>query len=199
MRRFLLIGSRAQKQGKLNLNDLAGAAGRLDVLIRGLMAGLLTSHGIRENVEVFLALNGGPGPQRILKFSGSEIKGLHANARSVAGIIGEVISEPMPPKGRWVERRNGVYDSTGTVEDLMASFDHSWVQLDAEGTPLWEYIKSQKEIDSIGFILGDDRVLDEKYAMPISLGSEWLQGSACISICHFILDTGPSIGIEPNR
>ena len=81
----------------------------------------------------------------------------------------------------------------------MASFDHSWVQLDAEGTPLWEYIKSQKEIDSIGFILGDDRVLDEKYAMPISLGSEWLQGSACITICHFILDMGPSIGIEPNR
>ena len=53
MRRFLLIGSRAQKQGKLNLNDLAGAAGRLDVLIRGLMAELLTSHGIRENVEIF--------------------------------------------------------------------------------------------------------------------------------------------------
>ena len=54
MRRiFLLIGSRTQKQGKLNLNDLAGATGRLDVLIRGLMAGLLTSHGIRENVEIF--------------------------------------------------------------------------------------------------------------------------------------------------
>ena len=30
MRRFLLIGSRAQKQGKINLNDLAGAAGTVD-------------------------------------------------------------------------------------------------------------------------------------------------------------------------
>ena len=199
MRRFVIIGSRSQKQGKLNLNDLAGSAGRLDVLIRGLMAGLLTSHGIRENVEVFLALNGGPGPQRILKFSGSEIKGLHANARSVAGIIGEVISIPMPPKGRWVERRKGVYDSTGTIEELMTKYDHSWIQMNAHGMPLWEYITSQKEQDSIGFILGDDQTLDKEYAIPISLGSEWLQGSACISICHFILDMDPSMLMKPNR
>jgi tRNA (pseudouridine54-N1)-methyltransferase len=100
-------------KGKLPLNDLAGGAGRMDVLIRGLMAGLLTSHGIREDVEVILHLQGGPGPHRRLKFIGSELKGFHAEERSVAGLIGKAIKEPMPAIGQWVERSPGVYDGGG--------------------------------------------------------------------------------------
>ena len=38
-------------KGKLPLNDLAGGAGRMDVLIRALMSSILTSHGIRKDVE----------------------------------------------------------------------------------------------------------------------------------------------------
>ena len=37
MRRFAIIGNRAMAQGKLPLNDMAGAAGRMDVLVRALM------------------------------------------------------------------------------------------------------------------------------------------------------------------
>ena len=64
-------------KGKLPLNDLAGSAGRMDVLVRGLMSALLTSHGLRENVEVILHLGGGPGPSRRIKFVGHEIKRLN--------------------------------------------------------------------------------------------------------------------------
>jgi len=39
VRYFALVGHRAMSKGKLPLNDLAGGAGRIDVLIRGLMAG----------------------------------------------------------------------------------------------------------------------------------------------------------------
>ena len=56
LRRFAIIGQRALAKGKLPLNDLAGGAGRMDVLVRGLMASLLTSHGIRENAECILHL-----------------------------------------------------------------------------------------------------------------------------------------------
>ena len=58
MRRFAVVGHRAMSKGKLPLNDLAGGAGRMDVLIRAVMASLLTSHGIRSNVEVVLHLLG---------------------------------------------------------------------------------------------------------------------------------------------
>ena len=64
MRRFAVIGHRAMAQGKLPLNDMAGAAGRMDVLVRALMSSLLTSHGLRHDTEVVLHLMGGPGPAR---------------------------------------------------------------------------------------------------------------------------------------
>ena len=52
MRRFAIIGNRAMAQGKLPLNDMAGAAGRMDVLVRALMSALMTSHGMRRDSEI---------------------------------------------------------------------------------------------------------------------------------------------------
>ena len=56
MRRFAVVGHRAMSKGKLPLNDLASGAGRMDVLIRALMACLLTSHGLRRDTQVVLHL-----------------------------------------------------------------------------------------------------------------------------------------------
>ena len=55
MRKFVMVGTRAMAKGKLPLSDLAGGAGRMDVLVRALMSAILTSHGIRKDVE-FLSL-----------------------------------------------------------------------------------------------------------------------------------------------
>ena len=59
MRRFAIVGTRAMSKGKLPLNDLAGGAGRMDVLIRALMSSVLTSHGMRNDVEFTMILKGG--------------------------------------------------------------------------------------------------------------------------------------------
>ena len=96
MRRFAVVGHRAMSKGKLPLNDLASGAGRMDVLIRALMAGLMTSHGLRKDSVVVLHLLGGPGPPRRIKFDGETLKGLHADERSIAGTIGKVIATPSP-------------------------------------------------------------------------------------------------------
>lgn len=195
MRKFALLGQRAMAKGKLPLNDLAGSAGRMDVLVRGLMSALLTSHGLRENVEVILHLGGGPGPSRRIKFVGHEIKGMHADERSVAGLIAKVIREPHPPIGHWIERQYGVYDSGGTIHHTIDEWDNDLnIILDADGPTLWDNVPIKLNTDiepSIGFILGDDQPLphlDIKNGISLSLGNDWLQGSACISICHFILD-----------
>ena len=82
----------------------------MDVLIRAVMSALLTSHGLRQDVEVILHLQGGPGPHRRLKFIGSELKGFHAEERSVAGLVAKAIKEPMPAIGHWIERTPGLYD-----------------------------------------------------------------------------------------
>ena len=61
-RKFAIIGHRAQSSGKLNLNDLAASSGRMDVLARAVNSALFLCHGIREDSEVILHLEGGPGP-----------------------------------------------------------------------------------------------------------------------------------------
>ena len=201
VRRFAIVGHRAMSKGKLPLNDLAGGAGRMDVLIRAVMSSLLTSHGLRENVEVVLHLQGGLGPHRRLKFVGSELRGFHAEERSVAGLIAKVIREPLPAIGHWIERTPGLYDGGGSLSHtLMEWKDSVTVRLDADAERLWNEnstipMQSTPTEDSIAFLLSDDQPLDTDQGIPRSLGSTWLQGHHAIAICHFLLDEGVELNL----
>ena len=105
-KRFALIGHRVPSHGKLNLNDLAGSCGRLDVLLRSLNSALFLSHGIREDVEVILHLMGGEKPSRRIWIQGSKVKGIHSDDRSIAGHISKILQTPLPPKGFKKEFQN---------------------------------------------------------------------------------------------
>ena len=201
IRRFAVIGHRAMNKGKLPLNDLAGGAGRMDVLIRAVMSALLTSHGLRSNVEVILHLQGGPGPNRRLKFVGSELRGFHAEERSVAGLISKAIREPSPAIGQWIERTPGLYDGGGTLKHTLSEWkDSVFVRLDADAERLWkqdEAIPQQSVANeqTITFLLSDDQPLESEEGIPRSLGSTWLQGHHAIAICHFLLDEGVQLNL----
>jgi len=193
MRRFVIVGTRAMSKGKLPLNDLAGGAGRMDVLIRALISALMTSHGMRKDVEFTMILLGGPSSARRIKFVGNELIGLHAEERSIAGKIAAVLREPMPPRGHWIERSPGIYDSGGDLDLTISEWNHTIVRLESEASRLYvgeiPQNGSANEID-IGFIIGDDKVLETELGIPRSLGDYWLQGHTCIGICHFLLDNG---------
>ena len=201
IRRFAVIGHRAMNKGKLPLNDLAGGAGRMDVLIRAVMSALLTSHGLRPNVEVMLHLQGGPGPHRRLKFIGSELRGFHAEERSVAGLIAKAIREASPAIGQWIERTPGLYDGGGNLKHTLSEWSDSvFVRLDANGERLWKQdeLIPQKSVpneQTITFLLSDDQPLESEEGIPRSLGSTWLQGHHAIAICHFLLDEGVQLNL----
>ena len=201
VRYFAVVGHRAMNKGKLPLNDLAGGAGRMDVLIRAVMSSLLTSHGIRENVEVILHLQGGPGPNRRLKFVGSELRGFHAEERSVAGLIAKAIREPMPAIGQWIERTPGVYDGGGQLSQTLKEWkDFDIIRLDADAERLWKSganipTTSVSNPQTIAFILSDDQPLNIEGGLPRSLGSTWLQGHHAIALCHFLLDEGVELNL----
>ena len=213
----LIIGHRALSSGKLPLNDLAGGAGRMDVLIRALMASLMTSHDFRRDCEVILHLWGGPGPKRRLKIIGNEVKGIHAEERSVAGQISKVLREPTPPIGNWVKRSSGIYDSGGSIEETIREWsDSTIIALDANAERLWinnaeiptkskplsyettDDLSSKIEGIDIGFILSDDQPLELNFSSHIvkrSIGEKWLQGHMAIGICHFLIDEGVELNL----
>lgn len=217
MRRFAVIGNRAMAFGKLPLNDMAGGAGRMDVLVRALMSALLTSHGLRKDVEVILHLMGGPGPARRLKFVGSELKGVYAEERAVAGLIAKVIKQACPPRGIWQKRMAGVYDSGGDIESTVKEWqDSTIIRLDANAPRLWadspipqtsqplsswegEINEVNVEGIDISFIISDDKPLPDTELIqdltPRSLGELWLQGHSALTICHFLLDEGVSLNL----
>ena len=74
-RRFAIIGHRAPSVGNLNLNDLPGSGGRVDVLTRAINSALFVSHGIREDTQIVLHMMGGNGPPRRILFDGSRLGG----------------------------------------------------------------------------------------------------------------------------
>ena len=202
MRRFAVVGHRAMSKGKLPLNDLTGAGGRMDVLVRALMAGLLTSHGLRRNTVVVLHLMGGPGPPRRIKFDGSELKGLHADERSIAGTIGKVIATPLPPIGHWQPITAGITHSGGDLRLTLREWnDAPSVVLDADAPRLWSESavlpsSSAPNEAPMNFILSVDQPLGALEGVDViqrSLGTQWLQGHMAVAIVHFLLDEGVTI------
>ena len=205
MRRFAIVGHRAMSKGKLPLNDLAGGAGRMDVLVRAMMAALLTSHGLRKDTEIIIHLGGGPGPPRRIRFDGSELVGVHAEERSIAGQIGKVIATPLPPIGHWQSITRGIEHSGGNLQTTLSQWGKiPVVALDANAPRLWTSDASlpeqsnQRDVD-IGFVLSDDQPLDEESLnglMKRSLGQQWLQGHMAIGVVHFLLDEGVTLNLD---
>jgi tRNA (pseudouridine54-N1)-methyltransferase len=193
-RRFAIIGHRAQSSGKINLNDLAGSAGRLDVLARAVNTALFLSHGIRDNSHITLHLLGGPGPSRRVWFEGPQLRGVHPDERAIAGQVNKALKEPVPAMGQFMELHSGLWHSGGGIDQTITEWKREGVRifvLDPKGVPFDPKIHSA---ESIGFILSDDRSFSEsemesmESLEKISLGNIWLQGHTCISILHHHLD-----------
>ena len=203
-RRFAIIGHRAVNDGTLPLNDLAGAGGRMDVLVRAINTALFLSHGIRDDSDITLHLMGGPGPPRRIWFEGSRLEGVHADERAIAGQIAKVLREPTPPVGRLVEVWTGLWHSGGDISTTIAEWRRegvTLVRLDADAPPLWVDGDSSPDGDDMGarfgFFLSDDRSFTtEEIAamdavMPVrSLGARWIQGHSAIAVVHHLLDNG---------
>ena len=195
LRRFAIIGHRAPSSGKLNLNDLAGSSGRIDVLARAVNTALFLSHGIRSDSQVIIHLLGGPGPPRRIGFEGGSVRGMHPDERAISGQIGRALKEPVPAIGHIVELHSGFWHSGGTIEQTIAEWQKDSVSvfvLDAEGESV-ENIELEQV--RLGFVLSDDQPLSGKDLEKlsgitrVSLGKKWLQGHACISIIHHHLDS----------
>jgi len=87
-----VIGQKAEASGEFLPDDVPGTSGRLDVLLRCVRAALLWSHGIRDDVTVYLVLCGGPRAPRAMRIEGSGARFVRPDERSLATLARKTLA-----------------------------------------------------------------------------------------------------------
>lgn len=167
-RRFAIVGHRAPSKGKVNLNDLSGSSGRIDVLCRAVNTALFLSHGMRKNTHITLHLMGGPGMGRRIWFDSRSLRGIRVDERSIAGHISKIIQQRAPAIGQWEEFSQGLWHSPGGLLDTLKEWSDEGVEivhLDANAPTLWAdeaHLPSTNEMKNMGNIElgGEVQLLD---------------------------------------
>ena len=126
-RRFAIVGNRAPSSGKLNLNDLPGDGGRMDVLVRAVNSALFISHGIRKDTQIVVHLMGGSIPRRVF-FDGCELRGVRPDERSIAGHFKSLMKTPVPPIGHFTEVSKGIRQSGGDIYQTLKEWNMDGVE-----------------------------------------------------------------------
>lgn len=184
---FVLIANKAVTK-PFNLNDLAGSAGRMDIVCRFISQSLFISHGIRKNSEVYVILKGEPEPPKALKIIGSEVKYLAPDERNIGGMIRKALRVDV---GRnWKKVSPGVYISKKGLEDLLGELVGNFYYLKEDGEDVFN-VRLTNPVFILGDHLGvteeDEEIIMEK-AEKISLGKISYQADQCVTILNYILD-----------
>jgi len=186
MRKFLVLGHKAIIDPDFTLNDLPGAAGRLDVLCRAIGASLFLSHGIRRDVEMNLLLQ-----DRVhIRIRGDRVKRLNPDERSTAALIKHALKALGDEE---VQSTPGIFVAPRTLSDVLDGFleaGASPIVLHEDGAPAEEFAFPENPVfilsDHMEFSEGDQDLLADY--PKISLGERALHTSQAITITHYLLD-----------
>lgn len=121
VRRFVVIGQRASASDDFRVDDLPGTSGRLDVLVRCLRAALLSSHGLRRDVVVYLVLLGGSRAPRVVRVDGSRAQFIRPDERSLAVLVRKVLASRADEEASgFVPVKPGICVARGGLEQVLA-------------------------------------------------------------------------------
>lgn len=187
MRTFIAVGHEATTSGEFGLEDLAGATGRLDVLLRCVNSAFLLSHGIRTDTVLLLCLQGPPDPPKTLRLVGSELRHLNPDERSTAALLRKALrreGEGRSTPGVYVERRG--------LPSLLEEAGDCLVLLREDGEDLRGADLGPNPV----FLLSDHRDLtaeEEALVLPrarrvVSVGPRPLHGDHALLLVHNELD-----------
>ena len=160
MRRFLVVGHRAVTAPDFSLDDLAGAAGRMDILLNATNAALHLAHDLRRDAEAALRLLGPPDPPRLVRFQGYRLRSFQPDIRSNAALLRRALGH-----GSRVERETspGVLGSKASFEEALDRLGPTFVYLKLGGKD----IREQPLPADMTFVLSDNQELtpDEERAV----------------------------------
>ncbi|MFC6974304.1 tRNA (pseudouridine(54)-N(1))-methyltransferase TrmY [Halomicroarcula sp. GCM10025709] len=192
MRQFVVVGHDAPTTPDFSLDDLAGGAGRLDVLCRCVTSAFFLSHAIRETVRTHLVL----GDEYTITFDGTDLRRLNPDERSTAALVRNALEEREEAIGHVpVETSPGVSLTRRGFAGLLEAVAESGtvVQLHGDGDPV---VDVPTPTDPV-FVLSDHHDFREEEAAllaeyadeRVSLGPERLHADHAITVAHNYLDT----------
>jgi len=192
MRQFLVTGHDAPTDDSFSLDDIAGGAGRLDVLCRCVNAAFFLSHDIRESVRVHLVLS----DAYTVRFEGSDLRRLNPDERSTAALIRGALEQREEAIGHQpVESSPGVSLYRMGFEATLeaAARNATVVQLHEDGAPL---VDAELPTDPL-FVLSDHHdfapaereLLADAADRRVRVGPERLHADHTITVAHNHLDT----------
>lgn len=167
-RTFVVVGHDAATGPDFHVQDLPGSAGRLDVLVRCVTSALLVSHGIREDVTVYLVLQGPPDPPKTVRLDGARLRGLNPDERSTALLVQKALDLHMAGPV-WRESTPGVAVSERGLEDLEDELEGALVILE-EGAP--DAAEAGFPEDPVLFLSDHQDWRDEERALLEAWGAE---------------------------
>jgi tRNA (pseudouridine54-N1)-methyltransferase len=188
---LVVIGRAAIASGEFLPDDVPGTSGRLDVLLRCIRAALLCSHGVREDVTIYLVLGGGPRAPRSLRIDGATVRFIRPDERSLATLARKVLASRVDETAQgFAEVREGIALARGGLEVVLADLGAgaALFVLDEAGADIRE--SSAVEEPGAVFVLGDHlgfddgsrAVLAERGARAIGVGPRSLHAEDVIAI-----------------
>jgi tRNA (pseudouridine54-N1)-methyltransferase len=192
MRRFVLVGHDAPTTPEFSLDALPSEAGRLDLLCRAVVAALLVSHDVREDVRVHLVL----GEEVTVTFDGATVSRLNPDERSTAALVRTALEHKEEAVGHVaVESSPGVTIARKGFETTLAEVaaEGTLVQLHEDGDPV---VDLDPPTDPV-FVLSDHRDLTDAEtahladhdARRVCLSTVAVQAADAVAIAHNYLDT----------
>ncbi len=198
MREFIFKANKTITSSNINLKDLPGSCGRLDLLCRCVSDAFFLSHDIRRDVIFYAVLYGQPNPPVCLKFVGSELKKVSPDERNIAIFVKKALKKfeesDEDQRNDWILSTPGIYVRRNDFRDLI-------LEKINEGKNIYYLHKDGEDVENVDiknpvFVIGDhigigeedEKFLESINAKKISLSPLELHANHCITIIHNVLD-----------
>ncbi|MFQ5919337.1 MAG: tRNA (pseudouridine(54)-N(1))-methyltransferase TrmY [Thermoplasmata archaeon] len=186
-RRFAVLGHEATTAGDFHLNDLAGSAGRLDILVRCVTSAFMLSHDLRRDTELYLVLLGPPQPPKTVRLVGPELRYLNPDERSTAALLRRALRSRAEGKSS-----PGIYVSRRGLPDLLARLGEGLIYLHEDG----EDIRRASLPSRSAFLLSDHRnltageaaLVEKAQPQVVRVGPRTVHANHAIVLVHNELD-----------